>query len=121
LTRFANIEESVFWSMQFPSGAVAQCATSYTVRMNGLRVDAVEGYFELQPAYSEDGLRGNSTAGTIGGDNGNQISRQLDEFAARIENGVAPTLGSPAEGLRDVKIITAIHESLRSGRSVSIT
>jgi predicted dehydrogenase len=118
--RFANVEESVFWSMQFASGAVAQCATSYSVRMNGLRVDAVEGYFELQPAYSEDGLRGSSTAGNIGGDNGNQIARQLDEFAGRIENGVAPTLGSPAEGLRDVKIIAAIHESLRSGRSVSL-
>jgi glucose-fructose oxidoreductase len=50
--RFAEVEESIYWSMQFPSGAVAQCFTSYTVRMNELRVDAVSGYFELNPAYS---------------------------------------------------------------------
>ena len=120
LVRFANVEESVFWSMQFPSGAVAQCATSYTVRMNGLRFDAVDGYFALEPAYSADGLRGSSTAGSIGGGNVNQIALQLDEFAACIQNGVGPTRGSPAEGLRDVKILVAIRESLRRGRSVSV-
>jgi predicted dehydrogenase len=120
LVRFANVEESVFWSMQYPSGAVAQCATSYTVRMNGLRVDAVEGYFELEPAYSSDGLRGSSTAGAIGGGSVNQIALQLDDFAACIQNGVAPVRGSAAEGLRDVRILVAIRESLRSGRSVSV-
>jgi predicted dehydrogenase len=118
--RFANVAESVFWSMQFPSGAVAQCAASYTVRMDGLRVDAVDGYFELEPAYVLRGVRGSSSAGTIGGGSVNQIALQLDEFAACIENGVAPTRGSAAEGLRDVKVVAAIRESLRTGRSVSV-
>jgi predicted dehydrogenase len=118
--RFADVEESVFWSMQFTSGAVAQCATSYTVRMNALRVDAVSGYFHLEPAYSSEGLRGASTAGAIEGGEVNQIALQLDEFAACIDSGVAPAHGSPAEGLRDVKVIAAIQQALRTRGAVTI-
>jgi glucose-fructose oxidoreductase len=106
--------------MQFPSGAVAQCATSYTVKMNGLRADAVSGFMQLEPAYSDGGLRGTSTAGEIGGSAVNQITLQLNDFAAAIDSGVAPTRGSPAEGLRDVRIIAAIKESLRHNRAVRL-
>lgn len=118
--RFADVEESVFWSMQFANGAVAQCATSYTIRMNELRVDAVSGFMELAPAYSADGLRGSSTAGAIGGGDVNQIALQLDDFAACIESGVPPVHGSPAEGMRDVRVLAAIKESLRTRRPIKI-
>ena len=93
--RFADVEESVFWSMQFANGAVAQCAASYTIRINELRVDAVSGFMELAPAYSAEGLRGSSTAGAIGGADVNQIALQLDDFAACIENGVPRSTARP--------------------------
>jgi predicted dehydrogenase len=118
--RFADVEESIFWSMQFPSGAVAQCATSYTVRMNELRVDAVSGYFELDPAYARTGLKGRSTAGPISGADVDLFVLQLEEFATSVRNGVAPTRGLAADGLRDVKVMSAIHEALRRGGSVRI-
>jgi predicted dehydrogenase len=118
--RFAEVEESIYWSMQFPSGAVAQCFTSYTVRMNELRVDAVSGYFELNPAYSRAGLKGTSTAGPIAGDDVNLFVVHLDEFAAAVRSGETPKRGTAADGLRDVKVMTAIHEALRTGQPVRI-
>ena len=119
--RFAGIEESVFWSMQFPSGAVAQCATSYTLVMNRVHVDAVSGFFHLEPAYSRVGLQGQSTAGPIAGGDVNQAALQLDAFAASIQNGVAPAYGSAAEGMRDVRVLTAVQESLRRGDVATVS
>lgn len=118
--RFAGTDETVFWSMQFPGGIMAQCATSYTMQMNLIRVEAMTGYGKLEPAYSTKGLRGLSSAGSFGGRDVNQIALQLDEFAACIESGIAPRYGSPTEGLRDVRIIAALKESLRENRSIKI-
>jgi len=118
--RFAEVDESVFWSMQFPDGSVAQCATSYSVRMNSMRVDAVSGHFELEPAYSTEGLRGTSTSGELEPGEANQIAAMLDAFAESIDSGAAPTRGSAAEGLRDVRILNAVEQALRSGEAVTL-
>lgn len=46
--RFAEVDDSVFWSMQFPDSSVTQCATSHTVRMNTMRADAVSGHLSTR-------------------------------------------------------------------------
>lgn len=119
--RFARVEESAFWSMQFPGGAVAHCAASYTLRMNRLWAGAASGFFELEPAYTYNRLRGTTSAGSLSGSDVNQFALQLDAFAASVQEGVPLAHGSAEEGARDVRIMAAIYESIRRGAPVRLT
>jgi predicted dehydrogenase len=118
--RFAEVEESVIWTMLFPNGAIAQCGASYTMPMNKLWAGAKAGSFELEPAYGYDNLRGISTAGDIQAERANQFVAQFDDFAARIRDGVPPEKNSGEEGLIDVEIVNAIYESIREGRPIAL-
>jgi predicted dehydrogenase len=118
--RFAEVEESVVWTMRFPNGAIAQCGASYTMAMNKLWAGAKDGYFELEPAYGYDNLRGISTAGDIQAERANQFVAQFDDFAARIRDGVPPDQNSGEEGMKDVRIISAIYESIRVGKPIAL-
>ena len=49
----------------------------------------------------------------------NQFAAEMDDFAQCIMNG-KPSKASGEEGLRDVKIMTAIYESARTGKSIKL-
>jgi hypothetical protein len=119
--RYAEVEESAVWTMRFPDGAIAHCGASYSMRMNRLWAGAAEGFFELEPAYTYDNLRGQSTGGKIDASQVNQFALQLDDFARFIRDGVPPVLNSGEEGLQDLRIIDAIYQSIREGRPVAVT
>ena len=55
--RFTEVEESVTWTMKFPSGALASCATTFGGPMEGyFRVHTNRGWLEVAPAFGYDGL-----------------------------------------------------------------
>jgi predicted dehydrogenase len=118
--RFANVEESAFWTMGFPGGGVAQCAASYTVRMDRIRAEADGGFFGLEPAYIYDGLRGDSSSGSIKYGGHNQFVVMLDEFASRVQQNLPLGEISAEQGLLDVRICEAVYEAVREQRSVEI-
>jgi predicted dehydrogenase len=119
--RYAEVDESVFWTMRFPNGELAQCGASYTMRMNRLWAGATSGSFGLEPAFSSANVEGRSSAGVIEAKDENQFVSQFDDFASRIRDGVPPGLNSGEEGLRDVRIISAIYESIRAREPVTIS
>ena len=49
----------------------------------------------------------------------NQFAVEMDDFAQCIMSG-KPSKVSGEEGLRDVKIMTAIYESARTGKSIKL-
>ena len=55
--RFAEVEQSMDFQLEFPSGAVANCHTSYDETGNLLRVEAENGWYTLEPAYEYKGIR----------------------------------------------------------------
>jgi predicted dehydrogenase len=116
----AGVDQSIEWTMRFRNGTVAECAASYTKRMNKVRMAARDGFVELEPAFNYDGLKGHSSLGKIARDDTNQFVAQLDDLAMRIMSGVPPDMNSGHEALKDAKIIDAIYESVRSGRPVSL-
>jgi predicted dehydrogenase len=118
--RFADVEESVFWTMDFAGGGVAQCAASYTVRMDRIRAEADGGFFGLEPAYIYDGLEGDSSSGSIRFRGHNQFVAMLDAFAGRIQQDQPLGEISAEQGLLDIRIIEAIYEAVREGRPVEI-
>ena len=121
--RFREVEENILFQLRFPSGVLANCTSSYGAPFNRFRVVGTDGWAELEPASSYDGLR--MRAGTWSRIEErilspvNHFAAEMDDFSSRIRNGEeSPTPGE--EGLQDMKIITAIYQSVASGAPVKI-
>ena len=119
-TRFAEVEQSITWTMEFPGGAVAECETSYANVSNYLRAEGDKGWIALEPAYKYEGIKGKTDKGLLQLPQVNQQAAQMDDFALCVkEKRPSPVPGEM--GLRDVKILQAIYEAARTGKKVTLT
>ena len=119
MERFKAVEETMYWTMEFPSGAKADCMMSYNKKGNLLRVEAEKGWYELSPAYSYRGIAGRTSRGELTFPQVNQQALQMDAFAQCILQDKETTVPG-ALGRRDVKILLAIYESARTGKRVMV-
>jgi predicted dehydrogenase len=119
--RFSDVEESITWQTKFPSGTLAHCGSSYNAVPTGyFRALAERGWFGLDPAFNYDGIRGARSDGrAIDFPDVDQFAAEMDDFSDSILNG-RPTRVPGEEGLRDVKIMMAIYEAARSGKSIDL-
>jgi predicted dehydrogenase len=117
--RFKEVEETITWLERFPGGAVAHCSASYNTNVTSrLTVTAQRGSFTLEPAFLYDGNRGRRSDGQeIRMEPVDQFAAEMDDFANCILTGQATRVPGE-EGLRDVKIMMSIYESVRSGKTV---
>ena len=119
--KFNEVDETVTWQAKFPSGVIAYCSASYNSSVvGGYRAIADKGWFELKPGFfysNNHGLRSDGQEINVG---------QLDHFATEMDNFAnciltnTPTKVPGEEGLRDLKIMTAIYESIKIGQSVKL-
>jgi Predicted dehydrogenases and related proteins len=117
--KFAEVEEGIRWTMEFPSGCIAECESSYSKNENLLRAEAENGWFELEPAYEYQGLKGRTSEGDLDLPSINQQAAQMDAFSRCIQNGTQSQV--PGEmGLRDVEIMMAIYESARTKQKIGL-
>jgi predicted dehydrogenase len=115
--RFAEVEESLEWTMKFPSGIIASCGCSYGQRgPNFLNVNGETGYFQVDPAFIYEGLqvRGQVPGGKVEeiatGKLPYQFTLEAEHFADCIRNHREPE--SPGEeGLKDMLAIEAIYKA----------
>jgi predicted dehydrogenase len=119
LKRFAEVEQSLKWQMEFPSGVIAECETSYDREQNRLRVEAEEGWFELEPAFAYDGIKGKTSQGKMKLAEINQQAMQMDDFALCVQQN-KPSRVPGEMGLRDVKIMLAIYEAASTGKRIPL-
>jgi len=120
LARFKEVEQSMKWTMEFPSGLVAECETSYAQEMNLLRAEAEEGWFQLNPAYEYSGIQGKAIDGPLEFPQVRQQVLQMDDFANCVMNNKKSKV--PGEmGLRDVKILQAIYDAARTGQKIRLS
>jgi len=117
--RFNGIEENLFWQMEMEDGTIAECKTSYTKQWNLLRAEAEHGWFQLSPAYEYKGLEGRTSKEKMQFQQINQQAAQMDNFAQAIKEG-RPSPVPGAMGKRDVAIIEAIYEAMRSGKKIPV-
>ena len=118
--KFKEVDESIFWSMRFPSGLIANCGTTYLIGgMNRLWAGAEGGWFQLDPAYSYSGLKGRTSKGELNLPQVDHFAAEMDDFADCILNGRKSKVAGE-EGLRDVKIMTAIYESIRERKAIKL-
>ena len=113
--KFAEVDETLAWHMEFPSGALASCTTSYAIGINRLFAAAEEGRFELEPAYTYGPLKGWVNWEEMGFKQLNQQAAQMDGFALHLLEE-APNRVPGEMGLRDLCIVEAIYRSAASGR-----
>ena len=119
--KFKEVEEAISWQMKFPGGALANCNSSYNLTsLDRYKVFADDGWFELAPAYLYDGIRGRRSDGkSIHLGDLDQFAAEMDDFAQCILNN-KPTKVPGEEGLRDVKIMMAIYEAAKTGKTVTL-
>ena len=123
--RFKEVEATVHFLLRFPGGALANCTSSYSyVSQSHIRVVGSKGWLELEPATAYDGIRlrvshnyappEDRTVPEI-----NQFAAERDHFSQCILNNKEPKTPGE-EGLRDMKLMAAIYEAARTGKTVKV-
>lgn len=108
---YHEVEEHMHFSLKFPSGATADCETSFGRGMNTLDVTCSNGSYNLIPFQSYTGVRGRTSDGkTLAASPLNQQAKQMDDDALAIKNG-SPLLVPGEEGLKDIRVVEAIQRS----------
>lgn len=125
--RFAEVEDMMDWTLEFPSGAIASCQSMYSSAQNHILLMGDGGRIELEPAtrYTDNKLwtgkdgREQSVKPPLGA-SATQFAGQLDHLSTCVTSGREPIV-SGEEGLRDMRIIEAIYRSAREGRTIRLT
>lgn len=118
---FKEVEASITWQTQFPSGALANCSTTYNCIVDRLYASAEKGSFELSPAISYGPFKGKTTNGELKFPDINQQATQCDEIAKVLLAGEQlPSHITGEEGLKDMRIIQAIYQAAQTGKKVSL-
>jgi len=117
--KFREVEQSLKWQFEMAGGIIAEGEASYGYELNFLKAEAEKGTFELSPAYNYGGLKGKIGEAPMNFPNVNQQAKQMDGIALSIKNNQTSIV--PGElGKRDVKIITAVYEAMRTGKKITI-
>ena len=117
---YKEVEETMMFMLEFPSGARAACQTSFGINMNHLQVNYEKGWLKMEPQSAYSGNKGSMSDGTIiNVPLKSQQAKQMDEDCAAILNNT-DLIAPGEEGLRDIRVVEAIYKSVASGKSVKI-
>lgn len=118
-----GVDETIQFQMGFPSGAVASCLSTYNMNnLDRFFLDGSEGYAELLPSTGYGPIKGKTNKGELTQPHKTHQTVQMDEMAGIILDGKQPIVPVDGEeGVRDLKIIDAIYEAVRTGKKVKLT
>ncbi len=116
--RFAEMEQTLDWTMKFPSGIVAALACTYGEDMpDFLRIHGDKGSLELTNAFSYTNVHMESLGGRLhasasspSGDETAHFILEAEHFSNCIRTGAEP-LTPGEEGLNDMLIIESIYRA----------
>lgn len=114
-----GVDETIIWQMKFPGGAVSTSTSTYAANVERLYATAENGWFELGPAFGYGPIKGRTSKGEMSFPHINHQAAQMDAFADCLLNN-KPTTVPGEEGLKDLKVIEAIYESIRTGKLVTL-
>lgn len=116
---YKEVEETMMFQLQFPSGALAACHTSFGINMNYLQVNYEKGWLKMEPFSSYSGNKGSHSNGIIEFPLKNQQARQMDEDCLALINSTQ-LIAPGEEGLRDIRVVEAIYQAAKNGGTVKI-
>jgi predicted dehydrogenase len=114
--KFSEVEESITWQMEFPSGAVSNSTSTLNAGIDRLYASTEDGFFELSPAVSYGPFRGRTNKGELNFADINQQAAQMDGISKVILDGnQLPEHIAGIEGWKDMKVLEAIYKSANAG------
>ncbi len=117
---YHEVEETVIYQLEFPSGAIASCQSSFAMNMNHLQVNYERGWLRMSPHSSYGGNRGSLSDGEeINTPVARQQPLQMDNDALAILQD-QPMMVPGEEGLRDMKVVVAVLKSIQDNCQVAI-
>lgn len=116
---YKEVDETTLFQLQFPSGAIASCQTSFGMNMNYLQVNCEKGWIRMEPFSAYSGNKGVTSQGIIDFPLASQQAKQMDDDADAILNN-KPLIVTGEEGLRDIRVVQAVYEAARTGKAVKI-
>jgi predicted dehydrogenase len=126
--RYKEVEETIAFMLRFPSGAIANCATSYGAHESkDMRIRLEKGWIDVENAFAYKGqrMRIARRKGSIEAVEEprlafkDQFMLEIDHFAQCVRDGKEPATPGE-EGLRDQLLMEAIYQSAREGRPVRV-
>jgi predicted dehydrogenase len=115
--RFAEVEQSLEWTMTMPSGILASCGCSYgQTGPSFFTINGERGYLQFLPAFNYDGVRMSGMVDSkpldraSSGKNPYQFTLEADHFSACIRNNRPPKTPGE-EGLKDMLAMEAIYRA----------
>jgi predicted dehydrogenase len=123
--RFKEVDEMVSAVMRFPGDRLATFTCSFGAHdISNFQLVGTDAILHFEPAYDyTDDMQWTIRRGARENKKtfpkGDQFAAEMDYFSQCIIKNIEPE-PSGAEGLADIRIISAIDEAARSGRSVEL-
>lgn len=118
---FTETDETMHFTLEFPSGVVSHGKSSIGKDMHLLNVACENGWYKLEPFSKYNGVGGITSDGKLLNTFiNNQQAKQMDDDALAIINDTK-VLVPGEEGLKDIRILNAIYESAKTGKKIDLT
>ena len=117
-----GVDETITFQMGFPSGAIASCLSTYSLNnLDKFFLNGTKGFAEMQPSTGYGPIKAWTNNGPIEREHVTHQTVQMDEMAAIILDGKKPIIPVDGEeGLKDLVIVDAIYEAVKTGGKVAI-
>ena len=117
-----GIDETIQFQMGFPSGAVANCLSTYAMNnLDRFFMTGSDGWVEMKPSTGYGPIEGRTHEGSLNQPHVTHQTLQMDGMAALIFDGVQPIVPVDGEeGVKDMKIIDAIFLAAKTGTKVEL-
>ena len=118
-----GLDETIQFQMGFPSGAVASCISTYNMNfLDKFYLNGEKGFAEMQPSTGYGPIEGKTHKGPLTQPHITHQTLQMDGMAALILENKQPVVPVDGEeGVKDMKIIDAIFEAIKTGNKVSLS
>ncbi|WP_194976725.1 Gfo/Idh/MocA family protein [Aquiflexum lacus] len=117
-----GVDETITFQLGFPSGVVASCLSTYAISyLDKFFLVGDKGFAEMQPSTGYGPIKSWTNKGRLDLPHVTHQTTQMDQMAAIIFDGKKPKVPVDGEeGLKDMKIIDAIFEAVKSGDKVAL-
>lgn len=117
-----GVDETIQFQMGFPSGAVANCLSTYNMsNLDRFYMTGDKGWVEMQPSTGYGPIEGRTHKGPLNQPHVTHQTLQMDGMAELIFEGKQPIVPvNGEEGVKDMKIIDAIFKAVKTGGKVEL-
>ncbi|HET8736040.1 MAG TPA: Gfo/Idh/MocA family oxidoreductase [Pricia sp.] len=117
-----GVDETIQFQMGFPSGAVANCLSTYNMsHLDRFYMTGDKGWVEMRPSTGYGPIEGSTHKGKLTQPHVTHQTLQMDGMARIIFEGEQPIVPvNGEEGVKDLKIIDAIYKAAKTGEKIAL-